>query len=306
MKLLVTGALGHIGSQLIRSFNECELVIVDNLMTQRFASIFNLPSGNSIKFLDRAVKELTAELLIEHGPFTHVIHLAAITDATGNANNRDGLFANNLQSTIHIAELAQQLEIPLIFPSTTSVYGSQSELVDEKCADLLPQSPYADCKLEEEAYLQEKVRHGLQVAILRLGTIHGASIGMRFHTAVNKFIFQSKLNMPITVWRTALHQRRPYLSLTDSLNAFQHVINNGLFGGDVFNVVTQNWTVKEIIDCIERQSQSPCKIELVDSPIMNQLSYEVSSEKFESTGFKFTGSLENDIRDTLVLLDRVR
>ena len=306
MKLLVTGALGHIGSRLIRSFNDHEMVIVDNLMTQRYASIFNLPAGNKIKFLDKDVRDLTEDLLYEHGPFTHVIHLAAITDAAGNANNREGLFANNLESTIHIAELANILDIPLIFPSTTSVYGSQSELVDEECKDLIPQSPYADCKLEEEAHLRGRFENGLRVAILRLGTIHGASTGMRFHTAVNKFIYQSKLNMPITVWSTALHQRRPYLGLSDAISAFQHVIENDLFGGDIYNVVTKNWTVKEIIDCIERQNRSKCELELVDSPIMNQLSYEVSSKKFESTGFKFSGSLDSDVKDTLALLNRVK
>lgn len=306
MKILVTGALGHIGSRLIRSLDHHELVIVDNLMTQRFASIFNLPSGKEIKFLDKDVRDLTKELLLEHGPFTHIIHLAAITDATGNANNREGLFANNLESTIHIAELAHELHIPLIFPSTTSVYGSQSELVDEECMDLIPQSPYAECKLEEEAYLQARFKTGLRVTILRLGTIHGASAGMRFHTAVNKFIYQSKLNLPITVWRTALDQRRPYLGLSDAISAFQHVIDKDLFSGEVYNVVTHNWTVKEIIDSIERQNQKECKLELVDSPIMNQLSYEVSSKKFELTGFQFTGILDNDVKDTLVLLDRVK
>ena len=179
-------------------------------------------------------------------------------------------------------------------------------MVDEECKDLVPQSPYADCKLEEEAHLLNRFDNGLRVAILRLGTIHGASTGMRFHTAVNKFIYQSKLNMPITVWSTALHQRRPYLGLSDAISAFQHVIDKDLFSGDIYNVVTKNWTVKEIIDCIERQNRSICELELVDSPIMNQLSYEVSSKKFESTGFKFTGSLDSDVKDTLALLNRVK
>ena len=47
MKILVTGALGHIGSRLIRNLPEhfpgCEIVMVDNMITQRYSSIFNLP-----------------------------------------------------------------------------------------------------------------------------------------------------------------------------------------------------------------------------------------------------------------------
>lgn len=45
MKILVTGALGHIGSRLIRDlpkhFPGCEVVMVDNMITQRYCSLFN-------------------------------------------------------------------------------------------------------------------------------------------------------------------------------------------------------------------------------------------------------------------------
>ena len=57
--------------------------------------------------------------------------------------------------------------------------------------------------------------------ILRLGTILGFSKGIRFHTAVNKFCFQASLSQELTVWRTVLHQRRPYLILED----FNRAIN---------------------------------------------------------------------------------
>jgi nucleoside-diphosphate-sugar epimerase len=302
MKILVTGGLGHIGSELIREFNEIEVVVVDNLLTQRYVSLFNLQSISAIKFIESNVLDLTPDKLNQYGPFSYIIHLAAITDAAGNADNKRGLFDNNLAATRHIAGLAISLGVPMIFPSSTSVYGSQDNLVDERCQSLLPQSPYAECKLAEEQYLREQVSNGLKVSILRLGTIHGASVGMRFHTAVNKFIFQTKLGMPLSVWSTALDQKRPYLSLSDAIRAFKHVIAKNLFNGETYNVLTDNWTVREIIECIELQNQKKCDVAFVDSPIMNQLSYEVSSSKFESTGFLFEGRIENDIRDSLRLL----
>ena len=46
MKIIVTGALGHIGSYVLRqlplNFPGAEIILIDNLMTQRFISIFNL------------------------------------------------------------------------------------------------------------------------------------------------------------------------------------------------------------------------------------------------------------------------
>ena len=38
---------------------------------------------------------------------------------------------------------------------------------------------------------------------------------------------------------------------------------------------------------------------------MNQLSYEVSSRKFEETGFQFRGNLQKDVSDTMKLLSGV-
>ncbi len=306
MRILVTGGLGHIGSNLIRSLNEYELIVVDDFMTQRYASLFNLSLETKIDFQEKRVQDITEEWLRKVGPIDVIVHLSATTDAAGNANNREALFENNHRGTDHLARLALELGIKFIFPSSTSVYGSQSNLVDETCEDLLPQSPYAESKLEEEKLLLELAEEGLEVAILRFGTIHGASIGMRFHTAVNRFIFQTKLGIPLTVWRTALDQKRPYLSLTDCVASVHHVIRKSLFSGEIYNIVTKNWTVREIIENIESVYGSETQINLVDVVIMNQLSYEVSSEKFIHTGFTFNGNLRQDIEETLVLLGGIR
>jgi len=53
MKLLITGALGHIGLRLIQSIQPGEfqeVVLMDNLATQRYASLLNLPKGVTFQF----------------------------------------------------------------------------------------------------------------------------------------------------------------------------------------------------------------------------------------------------------------
>ena len=56
MHVLVTGGLGHIGSKLIRSLAQNTSIrtvtILDNLSTQRYASLFNLPSGIQYLFVE--------------------------------------------------------------------------------------------------------------------------------------------------------------------------------------------------------------------------------------------------------------
>ena len=81
------------------------------------------------------------------------------------------------------------------------------------------------------------------------------------------------------------------------------MISKSLFSGEIYNVLTENHTVKEIVNSIKESTSKKCNIEFVDSKIMNQLSYEVSNKKFISTGFVFQGQLQSDVRDTMNLLD---
>jgi UDP-glucose 4-epimerase len=304
MRILVTGALGHIGSKLIRELpNEWnDIVLIDNLSTQRYCSLFNLPE-RSYSFHEVDVREANWDTLLSKNVQV-VVHLAALTDAAGTADRPESVQQNNFESTRILAEACLRNGVPLIFPSSTSVYGSQAELVDETCQDLQPQSPYADCKIKEETYLREQFQNGLKGLICRLGTIYGTSPGMRFHTAVNKFCWQAVMGQPVTVWETALHQTRPYLELTDCCRAIAWILQKELYHGEIYNIVSNNCTVQNVIDTI-RNHRSYLEVQLVQHRIMNQLSYEVSSEKFCQTGFHFQGQLANGIAETMALLNPI-
>ena len=127
---------------------------------------------------------------------------------------------------------------------------------------------------------------------------------MRFHTAVNKFCWQAVNGQPITVWKTALNQKRPYLYIGDASNAIIHIIQNNLFEGEIFNILTSNSTVQEIIDVIKERIPT-LSIQLTDNQIMNQLSYNVSNDRFKKTGFSYHGSLKSGIEETLELLSGI-
>ena len=141
----------------------------------------------------------------------------------------------------------------VIHISSTSVYGKQAEIVDENCEEkyLKPQSPYADIKLIEEKMLK-KERKSLVYNTFRFGTIAGVSKGIRFHTAVNKFCFNAAINQDIQVYKTALHQYRPYLSLDDAFKIFKFSIENDFFKIDIYNALSGNFTVNQILKKIKK------------------------------------------------------
>ena len=306
MKIVVTGALGHIGSKLIRYipqvFPEAEIVMIDDLSSQRYCSLFNLPSNGRYRFIEADI--LTADLAAVFSDADCVVHLAAITDATASFDKGVQVEQINYGGTERVANQCLKSGCPMIFISTTSVYGSQAEVVNEDCpiSDLKPQSPYADSKLKAEQLLETLGKtKGLSFITCRFGTIFGVSVGMRFHTAVNKFCWQAVMGQPITVWRTALNQHRPYLDLSDAMEAISFIMRKGLFDGRVYNVLTTNVTVKEIIDVISQHVPDP-SIQYVDTAIMNQLSYHVDNSRFKSHGLEFKGSLASGISDTINLL----
>lgn len=306
MKIVVAGALGHIGSALIRKIpsllNASEIVMIDNLMTQRYCSLFNLPANGNYHFIEADI--LNTDLRSAFQGADVVIQMAAITDAAGSFKIREQVEHNNYNSTVKVAEACSETGCRMIHLSSTSVYGTQKEIVDENCRpeELCPQSPYAETKLKEEQFLQQLGLTGkLRFVTFRFGTICGISPGMRFHTAVNKFCWQAVMGQPITVWRTALHQKRPYLDLNDAIEAIKFVIERDLFDNRVYNVLTENLTVHSILDAIRRYIPK-LNIKYVDAEIMNQLSYNVSCSRFKGMGFDSKGNIGQRTGETIDLL----
>jgi len=306
MRIVVTGALGHIGSHVVRDlavrFPGAEIVMIDNMMTQRFPSLFNLPALGRYSFIEADVSKVDLAPVFR-GSYA-VIHLAAITDAAGSFERAAQVEENNYLATAKVSEACVETGARLIALSSTSVYGTQNNVVAEDCAleDLQPQSPYASTKLKEEQLVTRLCEEeGLKAICCRFGTIFGASPGMRFHTAVNKFCWQAVMGQPITVWSTAYDQKRPYLDLFDAGRAIAFILRQNLFDGHIYNVLTLNATVRQIVDTL-REFVPDLEVAFVDNEIMNQLSYEVSCELFKAEGFAFAGDLRRGIGDTINLL----
>ena len=308
MKIIVTGAIGHIGSYVIRDlgiqFPKSDIFMIDNMMTQRYSSLFNLPTVGNYHFIEGDINSI--DLKIVFSGASVVIHLAAITDAAGSFDRAVELEANNYQSTVKVANACIETGASLIALSSTSVYGTQSNVVDEDCTEeeLQPQSPYAATKLKEEELIAKLCREkGLKAVHCRFGTIFGASPGMRFHTAVNKFCWQAVMRQPISVWSTAYDQKRPYLDLLDASRAIELIVKSKIFDGRIYNVLTNNSTVREVVSVIQ-EFVPDLEVGFVDSKIMNQLSYEVLDDRFKSKGFISAGSLRRGIGETISMLKK--
>jgi len=300
MKILITGGLGHIGSYILENINKIKILkkiyIIDNLSTQRYCSLFDLPkTKKKIFFLqkDLSLKNSLNNFLSVDA----VIHLASITDAEASIKIKKKIYKNNLGIFENILKYCKKNSSKLIHISSTSVYGEQNGLVDETCKALKPKSPYAEIKLLEEKKLKKNTKK-IKFITYRFGTISGASKGMRFHTAINKFCYNYSLGLPLPLWKGMDNKPRPYLSLRDAFSVIKFTLEKNFFRNDTYNILSQNLPLKKIIKYFSKYKKK-VKIKYQKSKLINQYPYTISNRKFNFEAFKLKSKISNDIKSTL-------
>jgi UDP-glucose 4-epimerase len=303
VKIIITGACGHIGSYLVSNIHRIkrvkEIFLIDNFHSKKYWPIFNLKNKPKFTFHQLDISENNSLNIFKK--IDLVIHCASYTNAENSFSIKKEMYRNNINCMKNVINFCIKKKAKLFHLSSTSVYGKQVKIVHEDDEKFLnPQSPYAEIKLTEEKILK-KNKQRLKYMTFRLGTITGISKGMRFHTAINKFCLNAGLNKEIEVYKTAYNQYRPYLSLKDLFLTFKYCIEKEIYNNDIYNVLSGNYSVKQIINKIKKYKKK-VGIKFVNSSIMNQLSYLVDDTKIKKIGIKLKSKIDVDIKQTLSLL----
>lgn len=300
MNLIITGGMGHIGSKLINNLTQKKkinkVIIIDNFSSDRYISFINLKNRKKIIFYDEDLKDFNINKI--KIKIDCIIHLASSTNAEKSFLNKKTVYNNNFKCTKKVLKLAKK-NAKIIFASSTSVYGSQFEVINSSnnLKNFFPQSPYAESKILCENLIRKSSKN---YCIMRFGTIFGMSDGMRFHTAINKFCYQSVMNKEITIWKKFYKKKRPYLDLDDCVRSIIFCIFKNNLKNETIDVVTTNLKVSEIIN--ELQKLIKIKKKFVNTKILNQFSYEVESDRLKNLKFKFKGNLYKILKNTIIKL----
>ena len=162
MKILITGACGHIGSHFVENLYKIKKVkkaiLVDNLKSNCFNSLFNINHKNKVEFFLKDLND--PKSLNQFKNINIVFHLASMTNAAKSFGIEKEMYSNNLNCFNTVVKFCEKTGAKLAHLSSTSVYGKQTELVDETCEKkyLKPQSPYAKIKILEENHRKIKVQ----------------------------------------------------------------------------------------------------------------------------------------------------
>ena len=115
---LITGCAGFIGSNLIKNlYKNYELILVDDLSE---GSIKNIPASLRKKLIKKKIQNLN-KLNIKK--IKGIFHLAAQASVPLSIKDFYNSSVNNLASTIRVFELSKKYSVPVVYASSSAIYG---------------------------------------------------------------------------------------------------------------------------------------------------------------------------------------
>jgi UDP-glucose 4-epimerase len=180
MKYLVTGGAGFIGSHLVETLliRGDSVVVIDDLSSGKLENLDSLSvEGAVIQFRIASVGDADEVCAAMRG-CDGIFHLAAIPLVVQSIEDPMTVHEANTNGTAVVLDEARKQNIPVVFASSSSVYGNQNTSSLKESDPTQPLSPYAATKLAGEHYCQVFARtYDLPVAVLRFFNVYGPRQG---------------------------------------------------------------------------------------------------------------------------------
>lgn len=239
----VTGIAGFIGSHLADSLlaDGCRVSGVDdyslgirgNLSQALHCEHFHVEEAD-IRGLDallHAMQIATARF----GPISTVWHLAANSDISAGIDDASIDFGRTLKTSFCVVEACKSLGInEVAFASTSAVYGEHSQVIEEQTGPLLPISTYGATKLASEALLSAAAEVYLEkIWIYRFPNVVGSRAT---HGALHDFVKRLKEDPSKLDVLGNGHQCKPYLHVSELIEAMRHIQINSKDKRNLFNI----------------------------------------------------------------------
>jgi nucleoside-diphosphate-sugar epimerase len=285
-KVMVTGAGGYIGTQLVRDLVKAghEVTAVDRFFFGK-EPLSEFKGNKQVTVKQKDIRDLDQNDFKGHDV---VCDLACLSNDPAGEIDPQLTFQINRDGRIHVAKTAKQAGVEkYIISSSCSVYGKGEEQQLSETSNTNPISVYAKSTLEAEQQNLSIADNNFSVTALRNATVFGLSTRMRFDLVVNLMTLSAFKNRRIIVMGGGL-QWRPLVHLSDVSRAFIAVIeaSNNKVNTEIFNIGLDNFQIKNLAYLV--RETLPYQVEIDVAPDdADKRDYNVLFSKAElQLGFK--------------------
>tara|TARA_B100001094_G_scaffold111746_1_gene107569 strand:+ start:2100 stop:3059 length:960 start_codon:yes stop_codon:yes gene_type:complete len=256
-KILVTGALGQIGTELVEALRDkhgTSSVIASDI---RSVDEQNSTSQGPYVTLDVLDTDSIIKLCNDEGIGT-VYHLAALLSATGE-KNPELCRKVNVGGTLSVFEAAIECSLGVFSPSSIAVFGPDAPKHAPQITDLNPTTVYGETKVTGESLAEEYGdKYGLDVRGIRYpGLISYKAPAGGGTTDYAVEIFDAAINHGYYECFVRPDTRLPMLYMDDAIKATLMLMDapGDTLGSSKagYNIDCHSFTAKELADAISQE-----------------------------------------------------
>ena len=303
-KVLITGAAGFIGSNMVKFLLEntnYHIVGVDNFQggtsNQEFIENLYIKNKDRFNFLVKNFSE------VDMLDIDIVYHFAATPRVLFSVENPIDTNENNVNNTLKLLNNCKKGGVKrFIFSSSSSVYGEIDSFPTKESHIKTPKSPYALQKsiIEDYCRLWSEL-YDMDTVCLRYFNVYGPNqYAMNaYSTVISAWIRGYIENENIRLDGDG-SQSRDFTYVTDVCNA-NYIVgeSNVKFNGKCLNAAGgNNYSLNEIKDIIENLSDNRPSIDSKGTRAGDVLKTHSDSSEIEKIGFKAKEELKNGIKKT--------